>query len=105
MWVVPGVRVRLDTDDTDPSAVELLFGEVKAFHLLPPPEGNDAIFEATLKLTEAGDLFWADTCSARADNSAAWVRARDLWWRDASDWMGEKLRYGPPIDWDVDAPE
>jgi hypothetical protein len=93
------VRLLIQRQFKNPSAVELLFEQVTAFHLQPSAENYDSIiFEATM--LHIGDTFyWADSgnwlpTSATRD-SATWIAGRKMSWRDASNWMGKQLRYGP----------
>lgn len=91
------MRMLFQRQFPDPSAVELLFEQVTAFHLAPSPENYDSIiFSAVLALREDGALYWVDRSGvAERDEDATWVTARALSWRPASEWMGGRLRYGP----------
>ena len=90
------VRVLFQRQWLDPSAVELLFDAVTGF-FLSPANLND-IYDAALFISE-GTIYWADWCEWRPDcldrDGCTWIAARKLYWRDASKWMGEQLRYGP----------
>ncbi len=95
----PGTTLRMlfQRQYRDPSAIEMLFQEVTSFHLSPVSVNYDPIiFEATLIL-EDGEFFWTDSWGDEQENKATWVRAKGLSWREASDWMGEKLRYGSSL--------
>jgi hypothetical protein len=75
--------------------LELMFHEVLGFRVAPSPENYDStIFDATLTLTD-GVFYWSDGFGATPDEDTTWVAAKELWWRDASEWMGPALRYGP----------
>jgi hypothetical protein len=78
------------------SALELVFHQVLGFRLSPSPENYDSIiFDATLTLQD-GVFCWADDFGlTEGDEDTTWVTAKELWWRDASEWMGAELRYGP----------
>ncbi len=93
------VRLLIQRQFEDPSAIELLFDEVRRINVVPSPDNYDSIiFDATLLLRE-GIFYWADVGRWLPDQensmNATWIAANKLKWRDASDWMGEKLRYGP----------
>lgn len=81
------------------SAVELFFEEVRHFHLAPsPPNYASEIFSALLLIRDDG-IYWADRDDWSPDEPYAvdctWIHAGKLRWRDAPEWMGRKLRYGP----------
>jgi hypothetical protein len=93
------VRILVQRQFSAPSAIELLFEQVVAFHLQPSPDNYDAlIFEATM-LKEGDIFYWADASdwspSTTQRDQVTWIAAKKLSWRDASDWMGAELRYGP----------
>ncbi len=93
------VRLLVQRQYSDPSAIELLFDEVKYAAINPSAENYlSIIFGATLILQE-GIFYWADVGNWLPDQEnsmgATWISACKLRWRDASKWMGEELRYGP----------
>lgn len=93
------IRILIQRQFKNPSAIELLFEEVTRFNLVPTPENYDSIiFEATL-LVQKGQIYWSPESNWSPENSErdsdTWVSAKKLRWRDASDWMGEELHYGP----------
>jgi hypothetical protein len=83
----------------NPSAIEIGFDEIRSINIVPsPPNYDSSIFGATLILKD--DIFyWAETGNWRPDdpvcNEITWIAANKLKWRDASEWMGETMRYGP----------
>lgn len=93
------VRLLLQRQFAPLSAVELLFAQVTRFHLAPSPPNYDAIIHASTLVVRGPDISWADVegwAPDRADSDdVTWVSARRLRWRDASEWMGPELRYGP----------
>ncbi len=83
----------------DPSAIEIIFDEIRSVHIaLSPPNYDDIIFSATLLLKD-GVFFWAEAGNWQPDdpncNDITWIAASQMKWRDVSGWMGEDLRYGP----------
>ena len=92
-----GLRMLFQRQFREPSAIEMLFEEVTAFYLAPSSENYDAIiFEATLQLRPNGTFYWSDTPGGVEHAiDRTWVAARRLSWRDATEWMGAQLRYGP----------
>ena len=52
------IRILVQRQFKDPSAIELLFEEVTRFNLVPSPENYESIiFEATL-LVQDGTIYW-----------------------------------------------
>ena len=98
------VRMLFQRQSRPVSAIELLFEEVVRLNVIPSPEGYEgSIFTATL-FHDKRMFFWAEEGKWRPgeDDSdrVTWISARRLYWRDASDWMGESLHYGartPPV--------
>ena len=79
------------------SAIELYFQGVRRLQVAAsPPNYESIIFAATLAVDEQG-IFWADRSGwayeAVDRDEATWIWAGQLHWRDASEWMGEPLRY------------
>jgi hypothetical protein len=96
------IRVRLlfQRQWAKPSAIELLFEQVTTFHLQSHPN-TDSIIDAATLLHCDGLFYWADRYNwspADADrNDATWIAGKMLSWRDASEWMGSELRFGPNV--------
>jgi hypothetical protein len=91
------VRMLIQRQEKEPSAIELFFEQVITFHLHPSAENYDSIiFDA--EILRDGDVFyWADANgwlpkSATRDN-CTWIAAKKLSWRDTSNWMGAELRF------------
>ncbi|MFN8218638.1 MAG: hypothetical protein U0S12_00695 [Fimbriimonadales bacterium] len=74
-------------------AVELVFGGVALLHWTPsPPECSDDISDAWV--VRHGDLWmWTDNWP-EWNASSVCVQSRELWWRDASEWLGPTSRLG-----------
>jgi hypothetical protein len=92
------IRLLLQRQFKNPSAVEMLFEEVTRFNLVPTPENYDSvIFSATLLVCD-GVVFWSPEVNwtpEKPDRDAVtWISAKHLFWREV-DWLGEELRYGP----------
>jgi hypothetical protein len=103
MAVDPTTRVRLliQRQFRPLSAIELLFEGVTRFNLAPAPENYESIiFEARLVVRD-GLIYWAETGNWEPDSadrdSYTWIAAAAAKWRDATEWLGEALRYGPII--------
>jgi hypothetical protein len=93
------VRVLFHRQSRDPSAIEILFSQVTRLNLVPSPEDYDSIiFEATL-LIRGDNLYWSDHAGWSPDapdrDRSTWIAAKQLAWREASEWLGNRLRYGP----------
>jgi hypothetical protein len=93
------IRMLFQRQEAGTSAVELLFDEVVRFNLAPSPENYESIiFDATL-LSRDDVIYWAEASGWSPDttdrDSVTWVAAKRMSWRDASQWMGSHLKYGP----------
>jgi hypothetical protein len=93
------VRLLFQRQWRDPSAIELLFDQVIAFHLAPSPENYGSEIADAALLIQDGIIYWAESWQWRPEHperdESTWIAAKQLRWRDASSWMGEQLRYGP----------
>ena len=92
------IRLLIQRQFVNPSAIEMFFEEVTRFSLVPTPENYDSvIFEATL-LVRDGSVFWSPEGNWNPEDpdrdAVTWISARCCRWR-AVDWMGEPLHYGP----------
>ena len=77
------------------TAIELRFDELVGLHLPCAPSGyTDIIYDAALFISN-GIVYWANSASWAPDSSAdyTWIAAKRVFWRDASEWIGESLRY------------
>ena len=93
------VRLLIQRQWRDPSAIELLFEEVTALHLRPSPQDYDSIIVCALMLSRDGMFYWAEDDDWSLDSpkrdEVTWIAAKKLSWRDVSAWMGPNLHYGP----------
>lgn len=104
MMACPGsldtsIRMLFQRQYRNPSAIEMLFEEVTGLHLAPAPENQDnIIFDAALELQPDGTVYWSEWVGGpKCSSEQTWITARKLSWRDASEWMGRELRYGPGL--------
>jgi hypothetical protein len=92
------VRLLIQRQWKDPSAIELLFEHVTTFHLQPSPEKYDSIIFGAAMLCRDGVFYWAEDADWSPESSkrddVTWVAAKKLSWRDVSEWMGPDLHYG-----------
>ena len=92
------IRMLVQRQFNSPSAIELVFSGVTYFRLTRPTNYDSIIFEATIIVVN-GKVYWADvggwTLEKRSAEDCTLVEASQLIWRDASDWMGPDMRYGP----------
>ena len=93
------VRLLIQRQFETPSAIELLFDGVMHINVAPSQDNYDSIiFDATL-LFQDSIFYWADVRNWSPNQedsaSATWIGGSNLKWRDASEWMGESMRYGP----------
>jgi hypothetical protein len=92
------LRLHVQRQFKNPSAIELLFEELTRFNLVPTPENYDAIiYEATL-LIRPEMIFWTPDHNWSPEDTdrdeCTWVSAKKLRWRTV-DWLGDNLHYGP----------
>jgi len=92
------IRILVQRQFKDPSAIELLFEEVTRFNLVPSPENYESIiFEATL-LVQNGTIYWTPNVGwwpeSPSRDEVTWVSAKRLRWRRV-EWLGAELHYGP----------
>jgi hypothetical protein len=91
------VRLLIQRQFSDPSAIELRFDEVVGFRLSPPAPNYDAIIYGAAFFIRDGIYYWADNAGWKPEfperGDTTWVSARKVSWRDASNWMGPDLRY------------
>ncbi len=87
------VRVLIQRQWKDPTAVELTFGEVTGFGISPPRRGYSLDIEGMWITKSEEGFLWSESPPEETP-SGTWIAARTLWWRDASDWMGDTIRYG-----------
>lgn len=94
------VRLLIQRQYRNPTAIELMFEEVTQIFIAPSPENSDSIiFEATF-IHKNGLFYWADDSNWYPEGQynfadVNWISSKKVKWRDASDWIGKKLRYGP----------
>jgi hypothetical protein len=91
------VRILIQRQFKEPSAIELLFEQVTTFHLKPSPENYDSIIFGATMLVENDVFYWADSegwsLNSSEHDNATWISAKKLSWRDASNWMDAELRF------------
>lgn len=95
---VLSARVLVQRQYESPSAIEMLFEQVVRINILPPPENHDAIIYGVTPLRRNGTFYWAPEEEWMPNDLAAnitFIASKQASWRDASDWMGSNLRYGP----------
>jgi hypothetical protein len=96
-----------------PSAIEIEFSKVSFFCMQPTPDNADSIiYRASLDIDDGQFRFSAwcvglplraapnSTLTAVPGDPAIEILCGEMLWRDKSEWMGSKLRYGvdPVID-------
>jgi hypothetical protein len=82
----------------NPSAIEIFFSDIQRMNIVSTPPGYFyMIFETTFQYKN-GIYYWADQEDWDMDNSndndTMWITAKGIKWRDRSEYMGDKLRYG-----------
>jgi hypothetical protein len=94
-----GARVLIQRQSDTLSAIELFFEGVTRLNVVAPPENSDGIiFHGTL-LVRDGQAYWSPERDWSPDAAnVTFVSAKQLRWRDASDWLGadHRLGIGPP---------
>lgn len=96
----PHIKVRMlfQRQFSNPSAIELLFeGVTKLCISSNPKMSEDIIYDAKL-LYKQGQYYWINTCDWEPGENhrddVSWISAGGVKWRDVSQWMGNKQRYG-----------
>jgi hypothetical protein len=91
------VRMLVQRQFRNPSAIELRFDSVIAMHVSPPPTNCDSVNFDTAFFFQDGIVYWAENSGWKpgqpSDNETTWVAARQVFWRAASGWLGPSLRY------------
>lgn len=91
------VRILFQRQFKNPSAIELLFEGVTNFHIIPSPENYDSIIYDAIILKHDGHFYWANNYEWNPEkdlhSGTSWISARNLKWRDASNWLGQQIRY------------
>ncbi|MEQ1820943.1 MAG: hypothetical protein ABL949_00355 [Fimbriimonadaceae bacterium] len=87
------LRVLFQRQWKNPSAIEVVFLDLQEFRWSPAaPEYCGYTLDAGLYLQD-GLIICSDV--AVGHTPTLYIAAQSLWWRDASDWMGEEMRLGP----------
>lgn len=91
------IRMLIQRQHRTPSAIELRFDEVVGLRVSPPQPNYEAIIFGATFFVRDGIYYWADQGNwdprSSDDDQTTWVAARKAYWRDASDWLGPRLRY------------
>ena len=91
------VRVFVQRQFANPSAIEMRFDEVVGLRLSPPPPNYDAVIYHAAFFIRDGIFYWADNEDWKPESpdngDSTWVSARKVFWRDASNWLGPEMRY------------
>lgn len=91
-------RILFQRQAPAPSAVELLFKGVMNFHICPSSKNSDPVIYSAKLMAYDGQFYWAQDEDWQIDqpfrHSVSWISAQEVYWRDASSWIGERQRYG-----------
>lgn len=103
LWmVVPGeldtnIKLLFQRQAANPSAIELLFEQVTAIHIIPSVENADSIIYDANILKCENQFYWADNYNwhpkDNPDACSSWISAKTLKWREVNTWMGKEHRY------------
>lgn len=82
----------------NPSAIEIYFREIQRMNVISTSSDYwYSILGVTLEYKD-GIYYWADEEDWNIDNpnndNTMWISAKGIKWRDRSEFIGEKLRYG-----------
>jgi hypothetical protein len=101
------IRALFQRQDSPPSAIEIEFCRVSLLKVQPTPDNADSIiYRASLDLNEGQFRFnaWCvglplraapnSTLTSVAADPVIEILCEEIVWRDKSEWMGPKLRYG-----------
>jgi hypothetical protein len=103
-------RLLFQRQSAEPSAIELELTEIESMALKPTPDNADSIiYRASIKLIEGRFTLqtWCvglplvaapnSTLTSVEGDPVLSITSRGLQWRDASEWMGARLRYGAAV--------
>ncbi|KAA0548490.1 hypothetical protein FZW96_07920 [Bacillus sp. BGMRC 2118] len=85
------IRLLIQRQEKNPSAIELLFEGVCESHL----DNYGFIYDANITFQDE-TFYWANHYDWKpndADQDVTWIASKKIKWRDVSNWMGEKRRY------------
>jgi len=91
------VHVLVQRQSCQFSAIEMRFEELLSLGLHAPPEGHEnIIYDASIFILDSV-FYWVPNAdgTSQPPTDGTCVAARQLYWRDASDWLGPELRYRP----------
>lgn len=108
------VRALFQRQISPPSAIEIEFSRVTPLKVQPTPDNADSIiYRASLDLSKGQFRFnaWCvglplravpnSTLTAVAGDPVIEILCEEIMWRNKSEWMGPKLRYGVDPEHDV----
>jgi len=102
------LRLLIQRQFKNPSAIEMLFEEVTRFNLVPTPENYASIISSATLFVCDGVVFWSPegdwTPEKRDRDAVTWISAKRLSWREVN-WLGAALRYGPVEGQALPSPE
>jgi hypothetical protein len=91
------VQMLVQRQYRNPCAIELRFDGVTGMHVSPPPRDCESVISDAAFFVQDGTYYWAESGLWRPERScgceATWIAARQVYWREASDWLGPRLRY------------
>ena len=91
------VHMLIQRQFRSPCAIELRFEEVVGLRVVPPPPDYEEIIFHAAFFARDGIYYWAQNITWTPESPDAdetnWVAARKVSWREASDWLGPRLRY------------
>jgi hypothetical protein len=82
----------------NPSAIEVYFSDIQRMNIVSTPQDYwYSILGVTLEHID-GIFYWADeedwNISDSNNDNVMWISSKGIKWRDRSEYMGNKLRYG-----------
>ena len=91
------IRILVQRQFKDPFAIELLFGEVARFNLVPSPENYESIIFEDILLVQDGTIYYPPNVGwwpeSPSRDEVTLVSAKRLRWRRV-EWLSEELHYG-----------
>lgn len=97
------VRLLIQRQNTDPTAIEFIFDELVQLCVNPSAENYDSIIYGAAFYHRDGLFYWANDSKWNPDepykfSNVNWICSKKVKWREVSDWTGKTLRYGPRDD-------
>lgn len=92
------LSVIIQRQNRNPSVIELVFSGVERLNLVPSADNYDSIIFSAILEKQNGSIYFAD-CRYEIEqlesmsNHCTWIKAKNLKWRVADEYIGSELVY------------